>query len=273
MLFVVFDGACLFVFIVVVYRGVLILHVTACPVAVAVKLQILVFRNAAEFPSPLLIEIIGVGLHQAAFGTVLVFDDPIDAFTAAVLAHHTTVLPLVVINATTLPNTLLTSLPKELEYAHKYGDLTAKMSFSGKDIGKSNFWLYFIKYDDKLYNVVCVVKDGKPVVGIYPEDLPPANQDLLNKFIVLTKENDSPVFVKKLMDNSYFLNELKSKNDESLAVVLFSYLFQFELDENFRVNESIPYWSAFMGDDPKISLLLADKNIDKNPVHCVMQNY
>lgn len=177
------------------------------------------------------------------------------------------------INATTLPNTLLSSLPKELEYAHKYGDLTAKMSFSGKDIGKSNFWLYFIKYDDKLYNVVCVVKDGKPVVGIYPEDLPPANQDLLNKFIVLTKENDSPVFVKKLMDNSYFLNELKSKNDESLAVVLFSYLFQFELDENFRVNESIPYWSAFIGDDPIISLLLADKNIDKNPVHCVMQNY
>ncbi|MBQ6269008.1 MAG: hypothetical protein IJK61_02660 [Bacteroidetes bacterium] len=178
------------------------------------------------------------------------------------------------INLTTLPNTLLSSLPKELEYAHKYGDLTAKMSFSGKDIGKANFWLYFVNCNDKYYNVVCAVKDGKPVVDIYPEDLPPLSQEnLLNKFITLTKENDSPVFAKKLTESTKFLDDFKAKNDESLAVILFSYISQYEIADNLRINETIPYWSAFMGDDPKISLLLADKNIDKNPVHCVIQNY
>lgn len=150
---------------------------------------------------------------------------------------------------------------------YKFGYIVSNMSFSGDDIGKSNYWLYSINYnkdnkDNYLY-VYCVIENGVPIIDINQQNKEFAKIQKVksNRYITLTKENDSPVFVKKLIENSNF---------SEASIISLSYLPQyFKNFAQFQFQEDIPYWMAVTNDESKRFLLLSDNNIVNNSLEYI----
>ena len=110
-------------------------------------------------------------------------------------------------------------------------------------------------------------------------------------FINLTKENDSPVFAKKLLDNNEFVDDLEffknldnlnaeSGQNKVLAFILFNYLstnLSIFKNNNIQIQENTPYWSfniSVGGNNGynTICILPVDKNIRKNAIEFINMN-
>ncbi|MBQ6269009.1 MAG: hypothetical protein IJK61_02665 [Bacteroidetes bacterium] len=174
------------------------------------------------------------------------------------------------VNLLSFPNTLLSDVPFTTAHVEGTEDFTAKLSFSGKDIGKSNFWGYTIKYDDQFFYGVCLIKDGKPMVDIYHYNAV-IKEDLQNKYINLTKEIDSPIFIKKLSEYTDFLKEYKPKDNDDFPTILLGYVSPEQLENDINIHQNNPYWSIGTIRNLKILLLLADNNIKNNKIITAVQ--
>ena len=167
----------------------------------------------------------------------------------------------------------------------------AQISLSGEDVGKSNFWGYVFRYrkdTDYVYSIFvkCYVFDGQlkfcgylsTCDSLYFPDsyIPDIYEDNLN--LILTKDNDSPLFIKKLVENTDFLEIFhRIKYDTPISIRL-SRLSSNSTDDVF-IQENIPYWTCairsnrhYQGiifDLPYFYILLADNNTKNNEIKCI----
>lgn len=134
--------------------------------------------------------------------------------------------------------------------------------FSGNDIGKSDAWHYLIQYkynNEVMYSDLyySVDDDGQPTIYIdntcSVESIVKEYGGLpkeYGKYIKLAKQNDSPVFVKKLLENSEFIKSLitieENGDDTGFS---FSYLSKDDAEfesNNIKINENVPYWKLYI---------------------------
>ena len=149
-----------------------------------------------------------------------------------------------------------------------------KMSFEGEDIGKSNYWMYYINYKDKdlddYYYGILIYVYGKPIVQI--TQVKPNKLD--NVFIELTEEIDSPIFVKKLVETTAFVDnmqEIEVGDENRTNALLFTHLHPDNYSTSIPDKEA-DYWIATLVDKIEKTesncLLLADENIINNTIEC-----
>lgn len=170
--------------------------------------------------------------------------------------------------------------------------------FSGNDMGKSDYWSYIINYNQNENNeekyYICYYHNNDESEHGFSIEALDKNEDKYNfkayglildepfKYILLTKQNDSPVFVEKLIRESNFLKILKDeKNKESYfdeSFIQFSYLSQDEenlRENNIKIQDNTPYWRMCLFGYIEIAdyswfqkrntwILLADEKINKN---------
>ncbi|MBR3090877.1 MAG: T9SS type A sorting domain-containing protein [Bacteroidetes bacterium] len=151
--------------------------------------------------------------------------------------------------------------------------------FEGEDIGKSNFWIYYINYKEDDYNTflvgLCAYIYGMPIVQVTPldeETMEAGDFPSAQKFINLTEENDSPVFIKKLVETSNFVESIPELYDTPRSAgLVFSYISAEDLKIEFPFQDA-PYWQAssnnLVENIEKTCILLADENIINNDVQC-----
>lgn len=163
--------------------------------------------------------------------------------------------------------------------------------FSGDEIGKTFLWTYLVNCkknkEEKYLDVSLSIWGGKTEISIAEKNDIPSK----TKFINLTKDNDSPVFAKKLLDNNEFVDDLEffknldnlnaeSGQNKVLAFILFNYLspnLSIFKNNNIQIQENTPYWSfniSVGGNNGynTICILPADKNIHKNALEFINMN-
>lgn len=159
---------------------------------------------------------------------------------------------------------------------------------SGQNIGRADHWEYIINYknNNTFNHINFYIGHGNAEISICLfEDyrrLSIEDEVMMEKCmpLCLTKENDSPIFIKKLI-NSSFLDEIeklhKNNNDRFYYIVSihFGFLSSFYFNSDFQIQEGIPYWSVILYCDrdrckeSKGYVLLADDSISKNKIDIV----
>ena len=163
--------------------------------------------------------------------------------------------------------------------------------FSGDEIGKTFLWTYLVNCkknkEEKYLDVSLSIWGGKTEISIAEKNDIPSKTNFIN----LSKDNDSPVFAKKLLDNNEFLDDLKlfknldnlnaeSGQNKVLAFILFNYLspnLSIFKNNNIQIQENTPYWSfniSVGGNNGynTICILPVDKNIRKNALEFINMN-
>ena len=158
-----------------------------------------------------------------------------------------------------------------------------EMAFEGDALGKSNYWIYTINYredeEDNYMLAGCIVMFGQPFISITPiEEDEEEGINEAQRFLNLTPESDSPIFVKKLVETTNFIEEIPAKDDETRAsYIAFSYIELEDVPAGIQIQEDIPYWAVGINDETadtdKVCILLADDNIANNEIECFEMIY
>ncbi len=133
------------------------------------------------------------------------------------------------------------------------GTLVGEIKLEGDDVGKANLWIYNFKSGGEEQQIISIgVARMNAMNDFYGMVLPEAYFDSYpGGEINLNNENDSPIFVKKLISTTNFSDKVLKNDEETQEIVFLLQAFNIGdvIESGLELSPEVTYWIACIHDN------------------------